>query len=96
METNNYNTDLQIVSQRVSLRRGKSANQNKKFFNHLSPKKVWKIKGLIIAFLTAYFLLCHLSDSDLTQFSYVFLAILILIGTIELGCRLFGGKAKGM
>ena len=63
METNNYNTDLQVVSQRVSLRRGKSANQNKKFFNHLSPQKVWKIKGLIIAFLTAYFPLCHLSDS---------------------------------
>ena len=64
----------------------------KKFFNHLSPKKVWKIKGLIIACPTAYFLYI----TYLTHFSYVFLAILILIGTIELGCRLFGGTAKGM
>ena len=64
----------------------------KKFFNHLSPKKVWKIKGLIIACPTAYFLYI----TYLTHFSYVFLAILILIGTIKLRCRLFGGKAKGI
>lgn len=92
METNNYNTDLQIVSQEYPYEEESLQTKTKKLLNHLSPKNVWKIKGLIIACLTASFLYV----TYLTHFSYAFLAILVLIGTIELGCRLFGGKAKGM
>ena len=32
----------------------------------------------------------------LAYFSFAFPATLVLISTIELGCRLLGGKAKGM
>lgn len=32
----------------------------------------------------------------MTHFSFAFPAIVVLISTIELGCRLLGGKAKGM
>ena len=92
METNNYNTDLQTISQEYPYEEESLQTKTKRLLNHLSPKNVWKIKGLIIACLTAYLLYV----TYLTHFSYVFLAILILIGTIKLRCRLFGGKAKGI
>ena len=59
---------------------------------YFSPKDIWKIKGLFFACLVA----CFLYVTYLTQFSFAFPAIVVLISTIELGCRLLGGKAKGM
>ena len=39
---------------------------------------------------------CFLYVTYLTHFSFAFPATLVLISTIELGCRLLSGKAKGM
>ena len=92
METNNYTTDLQLVSQEYSDEKTSLQTKTKKLLEHFSPKDIWKIKGLIVACLVA----CFLYVTYLTHFSFAFPATLVLISTIELGCRLLGGKAKGM
>ncbi|MBF1743575.1 MAG: DUF4173 domain-containing protein, partial [Streptococcus sp.] len=92
METNNYTTDLQLVSQEYSNEKTRLQTKTKKFLEHFSTKDIWKIKGLIVACLVS----CFLYVTYLTHFSFAFPATLVLISTIELGCRLLGGKAKGM
>ncbi len=92
METNNYTTDLQLVSQEYSNEKTSLQTKTKKFLEHFSTKDIWKIKGLIVACLVS----CFLYVTYLTHFSFAFPATLVLISTIELGCRLLGGKAKGM
>ena len=92
METNNYTTNLQLVSQEYSDEKTSLQTKTKKLLEYFSPKDIWKIKGLIIACLVA----CFLYVTYLTHFSFAFPAIVVLISTIELGCRLLGGKAKGM
>ena len=92
MKTNNYTTDLQLVSQEYSDEKTSLQTKNKKLLEHFSPKDIWKIKGLIVTCLVA----CFLYVTYLTHFSFAFPATLVLISTIELGCRLLGGKAKGM
>ena len=92
METNNYTTDLQLVSQEYPDEKTSLQTKTKKLLEYFSPKDIWKIKGLIFACLVA----CFLYVTYLTHFSFAFPAIVVLISTIELGCRLLGGKAKGM
>ena len=92
MKTNNYTTDLQLVSQEYSDEKTSLQTKTKKFLEHFSPKDIWKIKGLIVACLVS----CFLYVTYLTHFSFAFPATLVLISTIELGCRLLGGKAKGI
>ena len=92
METNNYTTDLQLVSQEYSDEKISLQTKTKKLLEHFSPKDIWKIKGMIVACLVA----CFLYVTYLTHFSFAFPATVVLISTIELGCRLLGGKAKGM
>ena len=92
METNDYTTNLQLVSQEYSDEKTSLQTKTKKFLEHFSPKDIWKIKGLIVACLVS----CFLYVTYLTHFSFAFPATLVLISTIELGCRLLGGKAKGM
>lgn len=92
METNNYTTNLQLVSQEYSDEKTSLQTKTKKLLEYFSPKNIWKIKGLIVACLVA----CFLYVTYLTHFSFAFPATLVLISTIELGCRLLGGKAKGM
>lgn len=92
METNNYTTNLQLVSQEYSDEKTSLQTRTKKLLEYFSPKDIWKIKGLIVACLVA----CFLYVTYLTHFSFAFPATLVLISTIELGCRLLGGKAKGM
>ena len=92
MKTNNYTTDLQLVSQEYYDEKTSLQTKNKKLLEHFSPKDIWKIKGLIVTCLVA----CFLYVTYLTHFSFAFPATLVLISTIELGCRLLGGKAKGM
>ena len=91
METNNYTTNLQLVSQEYSDEKTSLQTKTKKLLEYFSPKDIWKIKGLIVACLVA----CFLYVTYLTHFSFAFPATLVLISTIELGCRLLGGKAKG-
>ena len=92
METNNYTTDLQLASQEYSDEKTSLQTKNKKLLEYFSPKDIWKIKGLIVACLAA----CFLYVTYLTHFSFAFPATLVLISTIDLGCRLLGGKAKGI
>ena len=92
METNNYTTNLQLVSQEYSDEKTSLQTKTKKLLEYFSPKDIWKIKGLIVACLVA----CFLYVTYLTHFSFAFPTTLVLISTIELGCRLLGGKAKGM
>ena len=92
METNNYTTNLQLVSQEYSDEKTSLQTKTKKLLEYFSPKDIWKIKGLFFACLVA----CFLYVTYLTHFSFAFPAIVVLISTIELGCRLLGGKAKGM
>ena len=92
METNNYTTNLQLVSQEYSDEKTSLPTRTKKLLKYFSPKDIWKIEGLIVACLVA----CFLYVTYLTHFSFAFSAIVVLISTIELGCRLLGGKAKGM
>lgn len=92
METNNHTTNLQLVSQEYSDEKTSLQTRTKKLLEYFSPKDIWKIKGLIVACLVA----CFLYVTYLTHFSFAFPATLVLISTIELGCRLLGGKAKGM
>ena len=92
METNNYTTNLQLVSQEYSDEKTSLQTRTKKLLEYFSPKDIWKIKGLIVACLVS----CFLYVTYLTHFSFAFPATLVLISTIELGCRLLGGKAKGM
>ena len=92
METNNYTTNLQLVSQEYPDEKTSLQTKTKKLLEYFSPKDIWKIKGLIFACLVA----CFLYVTYLTHFSFAFSAIVVLISTIELGCRLLGGKAKGM
>ena len=92
METNNYTTNLQLVSQEYSDEKTSLQTKTKKLLEYFSPKDIWKIKGLFFACLVA----CFLYVTYLTHFSFAFPATLVLISTIELGCRLLGGKAKGM
>ena len=56
METNNYTTDLQLVSQEYSDEKTSLQTKTKKFLEHFSTKDIWKIKGLIVACLVACFL----------------------------------------
>ena len=92
METNNYTTNLQLVSQEYPDEKTSLQTKTKKLLEYFSPKDIWKIKGLFFACLVA----CFLYVTYLTHFSFAFPAIVVLISTIELGCRLLGGKAKGM
>ena len=92
MKTNNYTTDLQLVSQEYSDEKTSLQTKTKKLLEYFSPKDIWKIKGLIVACLVA----CFLYVTYLTHFSFAFPTTLVLISTIELGCRLLGGKAKRM
>lgn len=92
METNNYNTDIQIVSQEYPCEEESLQTKTKKLLNHLSPRDIWKLKSLIIGLLVA----CFLYVTYLTSLSFALPAIIVLIMTVELGCRLLGGKAKGM
>ena len=92
METNNYTTDLQLVSQECSDEETSLQSKTKKLLEYFSPKDIWKIKVLIIGLLVA----CFLYVTYLTHFSFAFPATVVLIGAIELGCHILGGKAKGM
>lgn len=92
IKTNNYTTNLQLVSQEYPDEKTSLQTKTKKLLEYFSPKDIWKIKGLIVACLVA----CFLYVTYLTHFSFAFPAIVVLISTIELGCRLLGGKAKGM
>lgn len=91
METNNYTTDLQLVSQEYSDEKTSLQTKTKKFLEHFSPKDIWKIKGLIVACLVS----CFLYVTYLTNISFALPAIIVLIMTVELGCRLLAGKEKG-
>ena len=91
IKTNNYTTNLQLVSQEYPDETTSLQTKTKKLLEYFSPKDIWKIKGLIFACLVA----CFLYVTYLTHFSFAFPAIVVLISTIELGCRLLGGKAKG-
>ena len=53
METNNYTTDLQLVSQEYSNEKTSLQTKTKKFLEHFSTKDIWKIKGLIVACLVS-------------------------------------------
>ena len=86
METNNYTTNLQLVSQEYPDEKTSLQTKTKKLLEYFSPKDIWKIKGLIFACLVA----CFLYVTYLTHFSFAFPAIVVLISTIELGCRLLG------
>ena len=92
IKTNNYTTNLQLVSQEYPDEKTSLQTKTKKLLEYFSPKDIWKIKGLIVAYLVA----CFLYVTYLTHFSFAFPATVVLISTIELGCRLLGGKAKGM
>ena len=74
METNNYTTDLQLVSQEYSDEKTSLQTKTKKFLEHFSPKDIWKIKGLIVACLVS----CFLYVTYLTHFSFAFPATLVL------------------
>ena len=56
METNNYTTNLQLVSQEYSDEKTSLQTKTKKLLEYFSPKDIWKIKGLIVAYLVACFL----------------------------------------
>ncbi len=75
METNNYTTDLQLVSQEYSDEKTSFQTKTKKLLKHFSPKDIWKIKGLIVACLVA----CFQYVTYLTHFSFAFPATLVLI-----------------
>ncbi len=62
METNNYTTDLQLVSQEYSNEKTSLQTKTKKFLEHFSTKDIWKIKGLIVACLAVLLPVCHLLD----------------------------------
>ena len=53
METNNYTTDLQLVSQEYSNEKTSLQTKTKKLLEYFSPKDIWKIKGLIVACLVS-------------------------------------------
>ena len=42
METNNYTTDLQLVSQEYSDEKTSLQTKTKKLLEHFSPKDIWK------------------------------------------------------
>ena len=90
METNNCNTDLQVVSQEYPYEEESLQTKTKKLLKHLSPRDIWKLKSLIIGLLVA----CFLYVTYLTNFSFALPAIIVLIMTVELGCRLLAGKEK--
>ena len=56
METNNYTTNLQLVSQEYSDEKTSLQTKTKKLLEHFSPKDIWKIKGMFVACLVACFL----------------------------------------
>ena len=56
METNNYTTNLQLVSQEYPDEKTSLQTKTKKLLEYFSPKDIWKIKGLIFACLVACFL----------------------------------------
>ena len=56
METNNCNTDLQVVSQEYPYEEESLQTKTKKLLKHLSPRDIWKLKSLIIGLLVACFL----------------------------------------
>ena len=56
METNNCNTDLQVVSQEYPYEEESLQTKTKKLLKHLSPRDIWKLKSLIISLLVACFL----------------------------------------
>ena len=68
MKTNNYTTDLQLVSQEYSNEKTSLQTKTKKFLEHFSTKDIWKIKGLIVACLVS----CFLYVTYLTHFSLPF------------------------
>ena len=90
METNNCNTDLQVVSQEYPYEEESLQTKTKKLLKHLSPRDIWKLKSLIIGLLVA----CFLYVTYLTNLSFALPAIIVLIMTVELGCRLLAGKEK--
>lgn len=47
METNNYTTNLQLVSQEYPDEKTSLQTKTKKLLEYFSPKDIWKIKGLI-------------------------------------------------
>ena len=53
METNNYTTNLQLVSQEYSDEKTSLQTKTKKLLEYFSPKDIWKIKGLIFDCLVA-------------------------------------------
>ena len=82
IKTNNYTTNLQLVSQEYPDEKTSLQTKTKKLLEYFSPKDIWKIKGLIVACLVA----CFLYVTYLTHFSFAFPAIVVLLS----------GKAKGM
>ena len=62
METNNYTTDLQLVSQEYSDEKTSLQTKTKKLLEHFLPKDIWKIKGLIVALSCVLLPVCHLLD----------------------------------
>lgn len=90
MEINYCNTDLQIVSKEYPYEEESLQTKTKKLLKHLSPRDIWKLKSLIIGLLVA----CFLYVTYLTNLSFALPAIIVLIMTVELGCRLLSGKEK--
>ena len=75
METNNYTTNLQLVSQEYPDEKTSLQTKTKKLLEYFSPKDIWKIKGLIFACLVACFLyvtyLTHFDKYDWTGLSSI-------------------------
>ncbi|MFR4756563.1 MAG: hypothetical protein ACLT8L_05100 [Streptococcus salivarius] len=46
METNNCNTDLQVVSQEYPYEEESLQTKTKKLLKHISPRDIWKLKRL--------------------------------------------------
>ena len=90
MEINYCNTDLQIVSKEYPYEEESLQTKTKKLLKHLSPRDIWNLKSLIIGLLVA----CFLYVTYLTNLSFALPAIIVLIMTVELGCRLLSGKEK--
>ena len=71
METNNYTTNLQLVSQEYSDEKTSLQTKTKKLLEYFSPKDIWKIKGLVVACLVHLldpFFLCLSSNRCLDKY----------------------------
>ena len=60
METNNCNTDLQVVSQEYPYEEESLQTKTKKLLKHLSPRDIWKLKSIDYQFTCRLLPLCYL------------------------------------